>query len=252
MFRIGVVLLGGLVMVAMGAAYFVRQIGLSADRTPGRVETVIARNLVRLSIPAEQAAAVNPLKNDTDAWRRGHTLFDSHCAVCHGTDARGATPIGKHTYPPVPDLTASAIQRFSDGALYSIVRHGVSWTGMPAFQHTLSEQETWATVAFIRKAGSLTAADLTPTDTAADVSHAVRVVIDGTRFHPDDLTVSVGEPVVWLNADPFPHNIESSTGRFHSGDLAPDATWQWRPARPGTYEYVCTLHPGMKATLRVK
>jgi len=252
MFRIGVVLLGGLAIVAIAAAYFVRQVGLSADRRPSRVETVIARNLVRLSIPAAQAAAVNPLQHDPGAWRQGRTLFESHCAVCHGTDARGATPIGKHTYPPVPDLTAVAIQRFSDGALYSIVRHGVSWTGMPAFQRTLSEQETWATVAFIRKAGSLTAADLTPAHPTADVSHAVRVVIDGTRFHPDDLTVSVGEPVEWLNADPFPHNIESSTGGFHSGDLAPDATWLWRPARPGMFEYVCTLHPGMKATLRVK
>jgi plastocyanin len=84
------------------------------------------------------------------------------------------------------------------------------------------------------------------------VSHAVRIVIDGTSFHPVDLTVSVGEPVVWLNADPFPHNIESSTGGFHSGDLAPDAMWLLRPARRGTFEYVCTLHPGMKATLRVK
>ena len=109
MFRIGVVLLGGLALVAMAAAYFVRQVGLSADRTPGRVETVIARNLVRLSIPAAQAAAVNPLQHDTGAWRQGRTLFDSHCAVCHGTDARGATPIGTHTYPPVPDLTAPAI-----------------------------------------------------------------------------------------------------------------------------------------------
>jgi mono/diheme cytochrome c family protein len=207
---------------------------------------------VRLSIPAEQAAAVNPLQSDSRAWRQGRTLFDTHCAVCHGTDARGATPIGKHTYPPVPDLTSPAIQRFSDGALYSIIRHGVSWTGMPAFQQILTDKETWATVAFVRKAGSLTAADLAPADTSTDVSHAVRIVIDGTSFHPVDLTVSVGEPVVWLNADPFPHNIESSTGGFHSGDLAPDAMWLLRPARRGTFEYVCTLHPGMKATLRVK
>jgi len=252
MLQIAAVALGALPIVAFAAVQVVRHVGLSADRSPSRVETVIAQNLVRLSIPAEQAAAANPLANDGDAWKQGRTLFDSHCAVCHGTDARSATTIGTHTYPPAPDLTSPAIQRFSDGALYSIVRHGVSWTAMPAFQRTVSERDTWAMVSFLRKAGSLAATDLTPPDTTADASHAVRIVIDGTRFHPDDLTVSVGEPVVWLNGDPFPHNIESASGGFHSGDLAPDAMWQLRPARRRTFEYICTLHPGMKAILRVK
>ena len=78
------------------------------------------------------------------------------------------------------------------------------------------------------------------------------VAIDGTRFRPGDLVVSVNEAVEWVNNDPFPHNVTSRTGSFHSGDLAPNGRWRFRPASRGTFEYVCTLHPGMKAVLRVQ
>jgi plastocyanin len=64
--------------------------------------------------------------------------------------------------------------------------------------------------------------------------------------------VRAGETVTWINKDPFPHNVASDAGGFHSGQMAPDASWQFRPSKPGTYRYVCTLHPTMAAVLHVK
>jgi plastocyanin len=78
------------------------------------------------------------------------------------------------------------------------------------------------------------------------------ITIDGTSFRPRDITVSVNDAVEWVNTDPFPHNVTSKAGTFQSGNLQPDGTWQFRPTRRGTFEYVCTLHPGMKAVLRVR
>jgi plastocyanin len=78
------------------------------------------------------------------------------------------------------------------------------------------------------------------------------IAMDGTRFRPGDLVVSVNEAVEWVNNDPFPHNVTSRAGSFSSGDLAPNGRWRFRPASRGTFEYVCTLHPGMKAVLRVQ
>jgi len=46
--------------------------------------------------------------------------------------------------------------------------------------------------------------------------------------------------------------VTSESGSFHSGDLAPDGTWVFRPTERATFEYHCTLHPGMKAVLRVR
>jgi hypothetical protein len=58
---------------------------------------------------------------------------------------------------------------------------------------------------------------------------------------------NLAESAQWSNADPFPHNVTSESGSFHSEDLAPDGTWVFRPTECGTFEYHCTLHPGMKA-----
>jgi plastocyanin len=80
-----------------------------------------------------------------------------------------------------------------------------------------------------------------------------RIAIDGTRFQPHDLTVPLGRVVIWRNHDPFPHNVTAvAAGGFRSGELTPDAEWRWRPTTTGTFEYTCTLHPGMKGVVRVR
>jgi mono/diheme cytochrome c family protein len=108
------IVLGVLALVAALAVLAVLRTGLSADRTPGRVETLVARNLVRFSIPATEAARRNPL-NGSEAWQQGTDLFRNHCALCHGADGRGATAIGPRMYPPVPDLAdESADERQGD------------------------------------------------------------------------------------------------------------------------------------------
>src|SRR5215469_5940140 len=78
------------------------------------------------------------------------------------------------------------------------------------------------------------------------------ITIDGLMFQPADITVSVGDTVVWVNKDPFPHNILSKDGAFHSKNLDPRQSFRFRATKPGTYPYVCTLHPTMAAVIHVK
>jgi plastocyanin len=78
------------------------------------------------------------------------------------------------------------------------------------------------------------------------------VVMNGTRFEPAQITIALGDSVVWKNNDPFPHNVASETGRFASKDVEPDRSWKYRAARRGDFPYVCTLHPGMTGILQVR
>jgi plastocyanin len=87
---------------------------------------------------------------------------------------------------------------------------------------------------------------------ASERAPSKTIAIDGTSFQPREVTVAVNDAVEWVNRDPFPHNVTSKTGNFQSGNLLPDGKWQFRPTSRGTFEYVCTLHPGMRAVLRVK
>ena len=78
------------------------------------------------------------------------------------------------------------------------------------------------------------------------------VAIDGVAFAPETLTVKVGETVVWVNTDPFPHTVTSQTGAFNSRAIAPGESWSYTPMQAGVFPYLCTLHPTMHATLTVE
>src|SRR5215204_1796620 len=73
-------------------------------------------------------------------------------------------------------------------------------------------------------------------------------------YDPDPLTVNQGDGVEWPNEDNTPHNVTSKQeGVFDSGIIDAAAKWLLNTAdlQPAEYEYYCTLHPFMGATLVV-
>jgi plastocyanin len=89
---------------------------------------------------------------------------------------------------------------------------------------------------------------------AADAAKAAThsVAIDGTAFEPAILAVKVGDSVTWANKDPFPHTVTSTAGGFDSHEIAPGKSWKYTATKKGEFAYVCTLHPTMKAMLKVE
>lgn len=85
---------------------------------------------------------------------------------------------------------------------------------------------------------------------AAPATHTV--TIDATAYAPQELAVNVGDTIVWVNKDPFPHTVTSPSGGFDSKSIAPGESWRYKATRKGAYPYVCTFHPTMKGTLRVR
>ena len=84
-------------------------------------------------------------------------------------------------------------------------------------------------------------------------THVVK--IDGMAFAPASLAVKRGDTVVWENRDVVPHTATATatTGRgpFDSKQIAPGARWSWTAAGTGRQDYLCTIHPNMKAMLEV-
>ena len=85
---------------------------------------------------------------------------------------------------------------------------------------------------------------------AAGQSHVV--VVENVQFSPPSLTVKSGERITWVNKDLFPHTVTADAKAFDSKAIAPNAAWTWVAGKPGTYTYVCTFHPTMKATITVQ
>lgn len=77
------------------------------------------------------------------------------------------------------------------------------------------------------------------------------VVIEAMKFQPAQLTVKPGDVVEWVNRDAFPHTA-TAAGKFDTGEIAPGAKKSLRIMGKGPTDYVCTLHPTMKARLDIR
>lgn len=80
---------------------------------------------------------------------------------------------------------------------------------------------------------------------------ATQVTIDGLAFAPPNLTVPAGTTVTWTNRDEEPHTVAASDGSFHSPGMGTGATFAHTFSAPGTFDYVCSIHPMMRGTVVV-
>jgi plastocyanin len=93
---------------------------------------------------------------------------------------------------------------------------------------------------------------LASTSSAVFAEQPNAVTIKNFDFSPMSLTVKAGTTVTWKNLDGEPHTITSVDGLFRSGALDSDETYSFRFDKPGTYKYVCSIHPRMTASIVVK
>ena len=80
---------------------------------------------------------------------------------------------------------------------------------------------------------------------------AVTVDIADFKFKPIDVTLKAGGKVTWVNRDASPHTA-TQAGGFDTGTLPKGASKTETFAKPGTYAYICALHPFMKGTVIVR
>jgi plastocyanin len=102
---------------------------------------------------------------------------------------------------------------------------------------------------------STSSASSSSTSTAAASSSggAVTIKMQNIAFDPKAVTVKVGQKVTWTNEDTVDHNVTSQSGEtIKSDNFGKGATFSFTPKTAGTIKYVCTIHPGMTATLTVQ
>ena len=97
--------------------------------------------------------------------------------------------------------------------------------------------------------GSGNDADATPT--VLD-ELAVTIEIGGFRYRPPNLSLPVGATVTWVNRDTAPHDSKARDETWGTDLLKRDEEYAITFDEPGTWEYYCTIHPYMTATLTVR
>ena len=80
------------------------------------------------------------------------------------------------------------------------------------------------------------------------------VMIQNFAFAPAALVVKVGTTVTWTNRDTDAHTVTSQGGNggpLASAALSTGQSYSYTFTKPGTYSYLCTIHPFMTATVTV-
>lgn len=91
-----------------------------------------------------------------------------------------------------------------------------------------------------------------PPATGAAAPAATNTVrITGFAFAPAAITIPVGTTVTWTNDDEEPHTVAASDGSFHSPGMGTGSTYTFTFTAPGTFDYLCSIHPFMRAAVTV-
>ncbi len=93
-----------------------------------------------------------------------------------------------------------------------------------------------------------------PPDAAPGVarkSASASVTMGDFFFSSASVTVAVGDTVTWHNTGQAPHTATADDGSFDTGTVNPGGSGSHTFNSPGTFSYICTIHPNMKGTIRV-
>lgn len=103
------------------------------------------------SLPKDGRLPANPVSADTISLQRGKTLYEIHCALCHGQAGKGdgaITQYWKADMRPPANLTEPRLVEQSDGAVYLTISQGFG--AMPPLNENLDPRERWDVVNYVR------------------------------------------------------------------------------------------------------
>jgi len=86
---------------------------------------------------------------------------------------------------------------------------------------------------------------------SGDAVRSAKVEIDDFAYKPDPVTIEKGGKVIWVNRDSVPHTATAEDGSFDTGTLEEGKLKSETFKQPGTYAYVCSIHPQMHGTVEV-
>jgi plastocyanin len=98
--------------------------------------------------------------------------------------------------------------------------------------------------------GAFSSGGVTRTPRRAETTR-VAISIRGLAFERGSRTMTVGTTVTWQNRDHTTHTVTAADGSFDSGPIQPGEIYSVTFTGRGAFEYLCTIDPFMKGTIRV-
>ncbi len=154
-------LLFGIVLVALGGWLYLRfgHIPIAVTDNAWPWERAITHTALDARIDREKKPA--PFAISEDVYEAGAHVYREQCAACHGIPGK-PVPFAAAMYPTAPPLWA--VHKHADGdshvgvsdddtgETYWKVANGIRLTGMPSFQHILTDTQMWQVSLLLKNA----------------------------------------------------------------------------------------------------
>jgi cytochrome c553 len=155
---------------------------------------------MRRSVTTHTLGLETPMLDAPRLVLQGAGHYETGCRPCHGSPEFPPPRIPQQMTPHPPYLPP-LIATWEPEELFYIVKHGVKFTGMPAWPAPQRDDEVWAMVAFLRRLPDLDAAEY-------------QRLVHGEAA-PSGTVVSLHG---LLGQEPVPHSVTASCGRCHGVD----------------------------------
>jgi cytochrome c553 len=150
-FKIAALLaVGGFVVAASGL------VPIKASSGHWAITTWFLQFSKRRSVATHTLALTAPPLDNPDLVLRGAGHYETGCRPCHGSP--GSRPRIPQQMTPPPPYLPQVIPEWEPDELFYIVKHGIKFTGMPAWPAQQRDDEVWAMVAFLLTLPKLDAA----------------------------------------------------------------------------------------------
>lgn len=115
---------------------------------PSTLETRVM-TVAKHKVLVGNKGAKNPMAANAETIADGKGAFGHYCVACHGMDGQN-TGVPFVMSPPAPSLASPEVQSYTDGQLKWVIENGIWPSGMPGSKGTLSDEEQWSIVVFLR------------------------------------------------------------------------------------------------------
>jgi mono/diheme cytochrome c family protein len=145
------------IVIAFVIALVIAEFGLmptNADATPPAFETKIASNALDASMERHAPRLKNPVPATDENLIDGIKIYSMNCALCHGDLDYKPSALEHSLYPPPPQVVLNPMDD-PEWHIHYAISTGVRYTGMPAWNKALSDQDIWKVTAFLSRIDKL-------------------------------------------------------------------------------------------------
>jgi len=148
-FLLGLVLPGAILLMLAWSG----SIPINATARPSALERRIAGHAMDARVQKEARGIRNPMPADTATLFAGMRIYRDDCMGCHGSPGKDSVWGHKNLYPPAPQFSED--YDMEPGESFVVIKSGVRYTAMGAWDGMISDADIWRVVTFLTNVGKL-------------------------------------------------------------------------------------------------